>query len=307
MRPKPPILPRNKKDPTGIDRLERGAMREFKRRIRTILKGYIDILGRVPVEPAVNRKYEFRLDPELLSLLLSEGDGLISRTLLEGGERGLWFYELYVSVAYTRGTAQEFANLSNQSVSYKGAKGDLASLLRSQPYRRRLALLRAREFEEMKGLAGTVKANMARVLTDGLGRGLNPRDIAKNLTAQAGIDERRANRIARTEISTALRRARWDESEDAQERYGLQGKEMHLSALSPTTRVSHAQRHGNLYTTEEVRDWYAEGANSINCKCNQVFVLTDDSGKPLVPGIQERARETYRKMAAREGYEWTEE
>ena len=200
---RPQILPRNLKDPTGVDRLERGAMREFRQRIRKALRKIIKLLEQVPVEPAVNRRYTFRLDERVLSMLLGSITGAVEGELLEGGEHSLWFYETYVAVAYRRGTAQEFANLAQQSPAYKAGRTDMASLMRTDPYRRRLALIRAREFEEMKGLSGTVTANMSRVLTDGLGRGLNPRDIAKNLTKQAGIEERRANRIARTEISTA--------------------------------------------------------------------------------------------------------
>ncbi|MDX7019109.1 phage head morphogenesis protein, partial [Klebsiella aerogenes] len=79
----------------------------------------------------------------------------------------------------------------------------------------RMALVRARVFEEMKGLSGQVKADMARILTDGIARGLNPREVAINLTNQAGIETRRANRIARTEIPSALRRARLDEADEA--------------------------------------------------------------------------------------------
>src|SRR5690606_32096001 len=180
-----------------------------------------------------------------------------------------WFFEAYVAVAYRRGTAQEFANLAQQSPAYLAGQQDLAAIMRSDPYRRRMALVQAREFEEMQKLAGDVRADMARILTEGIGRGLNPRTIARNLTDQAGIEHRRANKIARTEITTALRRARWDESDEATEKYGLRGKQMHLSALSPTTRATHAARHGNLYTTEQVRDWYSQDGNSINCKCSQ--------------------------------------
>lgn len=294
-KPKPPILPRSVKDPTGVDRLERGAMREIRKRLRKALRSVIALLELVPVEPAINRRYTYRLDESVLSMLLSEVGRLIEGSLLGGDGRDLWFYETYVAVVYRRGTAQEFANLAQQSPVYKAARSDVASLMRSDSYRRRLALIRARELEEMEGLVGQVKASVSRVLTEGLGRGLNPRDIAKSLTKQAAIEERRANRIARTEISTALRRARWDESEDAMREYGLKGMQMHLSALSPTTRRSHAERHSKLYTTEGIRDWYAQDGNSINCKCNQVFVLVDERNRPLVPDIQARARAALEK------------
>ncbi|MCR3865547.1 phage head morphogenesis protein, partial [Pseudomonas aeruginosa] len=108
----------------------------------------------------------------------------------------------------------------------------------------------------------------------------NPREIARDLTAQTGIEARRGHRIARTEVTTALRRARWDEKDAAEADYGVQSKLMHMSALSPSTRATHAARHARLYTSDEVRDWYSRDGNSINCKCSQVEVLVDDEGNP---------------------------
>lgn len=133
--------------------------------------------------------------------------------------------------------------------------------------RLKLSLVRARQFEEMKGLSGQVKADMPRILSDGMGRGLNPRDIARNLTEQTGIEARCGHKIARTEVPMALRRARWDEQDQAQDDYGTQAKLMHISALSTTTRQSHARRHARLFTSEETREWCLKDANAINCKC----------------------------------------
>ncbi|EAC0203679.1 phage head morphogenesis protein, partial [Salmonella enterica subsp. enterica serovar Schwarzengrund] len=161
--------------------------------------------------------------------------------------------------------------------------------------RRRLILVRARTFEEMKNFSATVKADMARILTDGLGRGQNPLEIAKRITEQTGIESRRANRIARTEITTALRRGRWDESDEATEQYGILTRQLHLSALSTTTRQSHALRHGKLYTTEDVREWYSINGNAINCKCTQVSVLVDEAGNPLYPNVINMARKGLEK------------
>ena len=305
-RARAPILPASPADPTGVDRIERGAMLEFGRRMRKIRQAYIDGLGRIPAALSVNKRYAYELDPLLLSSILSMAGRAVDDMLLQGGEQSVWFFQAYVSTAYQRGTAQAFANLAQQSPAYAGGQESLASIIRSEPYRRRIALIAAREFEEMQGLAGNVKANMARILTDGIGRGQNPRVIAKALTEQAGIESRRANRIARTEITMALRRARWDESDEAAERYGLSMRLMHISALSPTTRASHSARHSKLYTSDEVRDWYSQGAESINCKCSQVEVLVDADGKPLVPTIIERAKSTKTKMEAR-GYAWAKE
>lgn len=306
-RPKAPILPGKPTDPTGADALERAAIRDLASRLRKIGKAYVEALDRIPAEPAVNRRYVFQLDSFLLSSILARAGAEVDAQLLEGGEQNVWLFDAYVRAAYQRGTAQEFANLAQQAPAYRAGQETLAAVLQSEPYRRRIALIAAREFEEMQGLAGGVKAAMSRILTDGVARGLNPREVAKLLREQAGIEAVRARRIARTEITTALRRARWDEHDDAQERYGLKTMLMHYSALSPTTRITHAARHARLYTSEQVRDWYSRDANSINCKCSQVSVLVDARNQPLVPQIVDRARAAERKMRAEGRGPWAKE
>ncbi|MDZ7554468.1 phage minor head protein [Cronobacter sakazakii] len=290
---KPAILPANKQDPTGVDRLERGAMRDFSKRLRKIGKGYIELLNRIPSEPAVNQRYTFRLDQTLLSMLLQNGESLVDDILLQGGELNLWFWQDYVSTAYQRGTAQEFSNLSQQSPAYAADRESIENILLSEAYQSRLILVRAREFEEMKGLSNQIKADLSRVLTDGIGRGLNPREVARNITAQTDIERSRANRIARTEITTALRRARWDEHDQAKDDLGLNVMLLHMSALSPTTRRTHALRHGHLYTSDEVREWYSINGNAINCKCTQVTVLVDEKGVPLNSSVIDIAKKEF--------------
>lgn len=293
-KPASAIRPSNKLDPTGVDTIERKAMKDFARRINKVKAVYQNALNRIPASPAVNARYEFQLNPTILSQILSDASYLVDQILLNGSEHDLWFYE-YVDQAATRGTAQSFSNLSQQSVAYAAERESLAAILISEPYQRRMALVNAREFEEMKGLTAQIKADMSRVLTDGIGRGLNPRDVSRNLTAQAGIEKVRANRIARTEITTALRRARWDEADEATSLLGLNVRLLHFSALSPTTRMSHALRHGHLYTVDEVREWYATGANAINCKCSQVEVLVDEKGEALNSNVIEMARKEFKE------------
>lgn len=302
-----PILPSNVRDPTGADKLERGAMRDWERRVRRCLKVALEALDKIPARLVVNARYIFDLDPALLKAIFEGIDVAFDDILLEGGPDRSWFFETYVSTAYNRGTAQTVANISNQSTDYKAAIGSLQQLMARPEYRRRLGLVNARVFEEMKGFSEGVKVNMKRVLTDGVARGLSPREVSKNLQQQAGIEARRADRIARTEVSTALRRAKWDERDEAEERYGISSKLMHMSALSPTTRFTHAVRHGKLFTTQEVRDWYSQDGNSINCKCNQTEVLVDEDGNPLNKTILERARARYDSMRERQAGPWSKE
>lgn len=293
-KPKSAILPSNKQDPTGIDRLERKAMKDFAARMKKVASAYIAALERFPAILAVNASYEYQLDPLLLNMTLNDASILVDSVLLEGNQSNNWFAEAYVEAAVVRGTAQAFANLSQQSATYLADRQSLQTLLLSDPCQRRMALVHARVFEEMTGLTAVTRKNMARVLTDGIGRGLNPKEVARNLRSQAGIETRRANTIARTELTTALRRARWDETDEAKKDLGLNILLLHFSALRPTTRQSHAIRHGNLYTVDEVRAWYATGANAINCKCSQVEVLVDSKGQPVNSKVIEMARKEFR-------------
>ncbi len=281
-------------------------MKAFAKRIKKVSQGYIQLLNRIPSEPVVNKKYQFDLDPNYLSIILRDGELMVDEVLLQGGEFNNFFFNEYVSTAYERGTAQEYANLAQQSTAYAATQQSVATILLSEPYQLRMALVRARVFEEMKGLSAQVKADMARILTDGIARGLNPREVARNLNEQSGIEIRRANRVARTEITTALRRARMDEADEASEVLNLETRQVHISALSPTTRPNHASRHGKIFTTDEQRDWWARDGNSINCKCSTATILTDKEGRPYNDTLLNKLKEEKEAMKER-GYQWAEE
>ena len=259
-----PIIPRPAHhDPEGTEPLVASASADWRRRLRRVRAVYVELLDSIPREEVtVNAKrYTYRLWPDMLSSV----DALVDAILLEGGAEHPWLWSNYVEAAYVRGTARAVRNLARQSTAYRSSRATVRDALQTPAYARRTAMVRARVFEEMKGLGGQVKSDMGRLLADGVARGKGPLEIARNLSEQLNIEDYRAERIARTEVNTALRRARWDETEDAQAAYGLKSMEMHLSALSPTTREEHAARHGKLFTLEASRDWFADGANSINC------------------------------------------
>lgn len=287
-----PILPRNPQDPAGTDRAERRAMADFDRRMRRVARVYLDALRNTPVQRVtVNATvYQFDLNPDILAALTAEIDLAVDRILLEGGADQLWFTVGYVVPSYEAGTAASWRNLGTLTERYKLARPTLQSILTSEPYRRRIGFLRARQFENMKGLTAETKANMGRILTDGFAQGLNPRAVARQLTEQAGIEARRGHRIARTEIPNALRQARLDEAAQASTDFGIRTRMLWLSALSPTTRATHRARHGHLYERQDVREFYTRSGEAVNCKCSQVEVLVDEKGEPLDPEFVERVR-----------------
>jgi len=293
------IIPGTAEDPTALDAKVRLAAKDFARRFREIGRRYRKRLEMIPAYPVVNARYTFLLDSVSMPALLEDLGRIVDSILLEGGDQNLWLYEVHVAVAERRGVAQAFANLSAQSPAYKAEKRTLENVLRSDPVRRRMALTKTRVFEEMKGLVGEAKTDLARVLTEGIGRGKNPLEIGREIAERLPVNVSRGTKIARTEMTMALKRAKWDEAEEAKEQFGLRSMEMHLSALSPTTRPTHAERHAKLYTVAQVRDWWSKDANAINCKCSTTTVLVDAKGKPLVPAIVDRAKRALRNKAKR--------
>jgi hypothetical protein len=292
-----PILPASISDPTGLDPTERRAIKEFDSKIKRCVQLYVDMLDKIQFELVTNarrlftnERYEFRIMPEMLTTMLADTGLLVDQIMLEGGASNLWFMTGYVEPAYKRGTGLSMGNIAAQSKDYAKSRPDLESLLTSPPYQRRLGLLRAREFEGMKGLSDDIKKDMAQVLTDGLGRGLNPRDIAENLTKRTGIHQSRAENIARTEIPNAFKTARRDESRQAMNEFGFFIKMMHLSAMSPTTRKTHAQRNATLHTIEEQQQWYSQDGNIFRCKCTEIETLVDENGEPLSTGAIDKAK-----------------
>lgn len=299
-----PIMPRDKAAPTGQAGRERSALADFKRRYDRIGAVWQAVLDRIDFAEIIQtnaRRYEFRTMPQVLAALLAEAGRMTDEILQEGGEDQLWFSLEYALPAYEQGAAISWRNLGAQSQTYRRQFPQLLELIASAPYQRRIGLLRAREFEEMQALSGLTKANMGRALAQGLASGVGPLETARLMSEQLDISRNRANLIARTEINQALRTARLDEAQDAQDRLGVQTRMMHLSALSPTTRPNHAGRHGKLYTIEEARDWWAS-TEACNCKCSTTEVLVDENGQPLSPDfvrmVQQAGADYFERLAA---------
>lgn len=281
-----PILPADPADPSGQDRRERGAMAEMSKRVRRCGKAYRESLSRITFLAVNAKAYEFLNSPDAIDMLLAELAQIVEQTMTSGGR---WLFTGYVRPAYQQGTSRAQANISNQSKVYRDARG-LEQLLTSDPYLKRLSLLRGRVFNEMAGIVGDIQTTLARTLTQGLADGVGPLEIASRITESTGIVERRARNIARTETGEALREGRLAETESAAA-LGINIGVMHLSALSPTSRVDHVERHGWVGTVEEERAWYAaKPGRRNNCKCSPSEMLLDDDGKPMFEDVVERTR-----------------
>lgn len=285
-----PTLP-NPKNPVGQVSRIRKASSAVARNLAAVMRWLFEEIDRIPKTTvtvsavagsdiiANDSTYQYQVDLANLQRITREIAmrlGLHDKAVVD-----------QVLAAYEDGTAQTIANLSLITDEYTRT---VTQVLNSVPYFKRTAIIGARVFEEMQGFTGQTAADLSRVLYEGVLNGQNPRALKKTLSARFDVSAGRAERIARTEITGALRRATWDESQDARERLGIETGMLWFSALSPSTRATHAARHGKVYTAQEVREFYSVDANGVNCKCSQKPVLLNADGTPRNPKFIERVR-----------------
>lgn len=307
-----PIVPRNKADPTQSSRQVSRMFRDIEERYLTIkrrLKELFDMRltgrqqetngkrswmmcinsGSGPSLYQVNAgTYIYDMTAAQLADLLQVVQTILDDSLLDGGSQNLWALG-YVAAEYERGTLAAFTNLSVQSPVYE-SQTTLQQLLSSPAYQNQIASAYISTYSDWKGISDTARADLANIIADSIGRGVNPRETASIVSKRLDVSMAKAKTIAQTEQVGALRQAQWNETDWAADRLGLNTGLMWLSALKPTTRLWHASRHGKVYTTEEVRDFYAENGNRYNCYCSQIPALLNDDGSIFNEGLADKLK-----------------
>ncbi|MEG5378597.1 phage minor head protein [Enterobacter hormaechei] len=231
-------------------------------------------------------KFIYDMSAQELADLLETVQGILDDYLLDGGEQNLWAMD-YVVAEAQRGTLEAFNNLSQQSQVY-ASQTTLQQLLSSPGYLNQISAARLTTFSDWKVISDTARGDLTSIITDAVARGVNPRETASVISKRLDVSMSKAKTIAQTEQVGALRQAQWNETDWAADRLGLNTGLLWLSALKPTTREWHRARHGKVFTTEEVRDFYAENGNRYNCYCAQVPALLDDNGKLFNEGLSDK-------------------
>lgn len=307
-----PIIPRSKVDPTQ-------SARPVSKRFQDIEGRYLDIKRRLKVlfdqrltgrqreangeqswlmcnnegaEPSLYQvnagTYVYDMTAAQLADLLQIVQTILDDALLNGGSQNLWALD-YVAAEYERGTQQAFTNLSVQSPVYT-SQTTLQQLLSSPAYQNQIASAYISTYSDWKGISDTARADLANVIADAIGRGINPRETASIVSKRLDVSMSKAKTIAQTEQVGALRQAQWNETDWAADRLGLNTGLLHLSALKPTTRTTHAFWHGKVRTVQEVRDWYAVDGNKYHCYCSQIPVLLNDDGSIFNEGLADKLK-----------------
>lgn len=231
-------------------------------------------------------KFIYDMTPQELAELLEVVQSILDEYLLEGGENNQWAMD-YIAAESRRGTLEAFNNLSQQSP-YYASQTTLQQLLSSSGHQNQIATARLTTFSDWKAISDAARADLTGIITDAVARGVNPRETASVISKRLDVSMSRAKAIAQTEQVGVLRQAQWNETDWAADRLGLNTGLLWLSALKPTTRSWHASRHGKVYTTEEVRDFYAVNGNRYNCYCSQIPALLNDDGSIFNEGLAEK-------------------
>ncbi|MFZ5287739.1 phage minor head protein [Enterobacter kobei] len=305
-----PIVPRNKADPTQSTRQVSRMFNDIEDRylnIKRRLKALFDLRltgqqrevngerswmmcnneGAEPSLYQVNAgKFIYDMTAAELADLLQVVQSILDDELLDGGSQNLWAMD-YVIAEYDRGTLNAFTNLSVQSQVY-ASQTTLQQLLSSPGHLNQVAAARLTTFSDWKVISDTARGDLTNIITDAVARGVSPRDTSQVISKRLDVSMSKAKTIAQTEQVGALRQAQWNETDWAADRLGLNTGLLWLSALKPSTRAWHASRHGKVYTTEEVRDFYSEMKNRANCYCSQIPVLLTDDGQIYNEGLADK-------------------
>lgn len=307
-----PIVPRNKFDPTQSSRQVSRMFNDIEGRylnIKRQLKEVFDqrLTGRLretngekswmlcnndAAEPSLYQvnagTYIYDMTAAQLADLFQIVQAILDGSLLDGGSQNLWALG-YVAAEYERGTLNAFTNLSVQSPAY-ASQTTLPQLLSSPAYQNQIAAAYVSTYSDWKGISDTARADLANVIADSIGRGVNPRETAQIVSKRLDVSMAKAKNIAQTEQVGALREAQWNETEWTQERLGLNTGLLHISALKPTTRSTHAFWHGKVRTVQDVRAWYAIDGNKYYCYCSQIPALLNDDGSIFNKGLEKKLK-----------------
>ncbi|ELE9727539.1 phage head morphogenesis protein [Enterobacter kobei] len=305
-----PIVPRSKVDPTRSAKQVTAMFRDIEERylgIKRALKTLFDqrLTGRdrevnshnwhflchdngadIRLYQVNAGKFIYDMSAQELADLLEAVQAILDDHLLDGGEQNLWAMD-YVVAEAQRGTLEAFNNLSQQSQVY-ASQTTLQQLLSSPGHLNQVASARLTTFSDWKVISDTARGDLTNIITDAVARGVNPRETASVISKRLDVSMSKAKNIAQTEQVGALREAQWNETDWASERLGLNTGLLHLSALKPTTRTTHAFWHGKVRTVQEVRDWYALDGNKYHCYCSQIPVLLNDDGSIFNEGLAEK-------------------
>jgi len=305
-------MAKTKQDPTGAAKSRKKGALILDRRL-TISEKAIKVLFRAIPKKRKSKAvianaettvfYEYAITDAEISQVGKSIEFILNNELLEtqvGDVPVNWYFKPVIEQEYRRGTAEELINF-NQLIAGAAIAGVLVKglpprpvpieqVLLSEPYRNALNKVYVSNFESIKTLSQRTSSQVIQRINAGIEAGSTPTVIAKEISERFDVSRSSAKRIARTEINQAYNLAKTNSVDIASEQTGLRSGVLHISALTTTTRNSHANRHGNIYSTVDQNQWWSRNANRINCLCSVKSVLIDKQGKAVDIESQEEIK-----------------
>lgn len=223
----------------------------------------------------------YGMTPEEMAATNQALQDALDRWLMEGRQAryGFW-WDAYDEEASQLGSAQTAANLTRLSPAYAAARS-LQQIVFSDAYRNRVAIAQVKSYDHWTRLSAEAKSDLSQIIGRAVVDGKNPKAVRSEIMERLDVSRSRAASYAQSDITDTLRQARWAEADEATE-LGLNLGLLHTSALLPTTRATHSARHGKVYTTAQVREWYSRDGNRYRCHCSQTECLLDTEGRPIL-------------------------
>lgn len=285
-----PRLPTSTTDPVGANRRVGAAWKVLDEKYRELQRRVIEMFGGIQ-SVQVNADgygYHYDFSAQRAASISDEIQRILDEVLLDGADYNRLWIGIDVSGAYESGMRLAQGNLANMSADY-AAQRTISDILYSEPYMRRLGIAYSSTYSDWRGLSDQGRAQLASVITEGIATGKSPAGVKDDIVKRLDVSHSYAKQLAQTEITGALRKARQDEATEANVLLGLNVAILWSSALIPTTRVTHAQRHGGVYSPQEVAEFYSRDGNRYNCHCGNTEVLIVDGD----PQMTDRAKERY--------------
>lgn len=280
----------------------RGAERAINKRLKLAQRQVLAVYSAIPrtsrQKVVVNIfepneiAYDYSITPEQMEVMSKEIQGIITSNVL-GSEFGSmpqdWYMKDFIEPPYRQGTLEEI-----QAFSQAVASGAISSpvtlsaspVLLSPEFLERLQKQYVVNYQAMKGMSDKLTAQVIDQINKVIDSGWGVRKATRLIRDRFEVASVDAARIARTTIGSTYNDAKMDTSLFISEDFGIETAVMHLSALSATTRESHAYRHGRYYSVDQQKRWWDKDANRINCLCTVETVYLDD------PDLKEESQDT---------------
>lgn len=205
-----------RRDPSRTLLIRRHFMREIARRMRDLKKDLWEFLvtedelglGKRKLGLKLNeRRYEFLTSDRKLAAFNDWLQTAIDSKVLGVAQGENAWTAKYISSAWRQGLNRAYiqgraSKLSKSADFMAGSKAEFLRSAFNQPeLASKVRLLGTRTFNGMEGLTRQMKADLNRILADGIVNGRAPRKVAKDMMDRIdGLTRSRANTIARTEI-----------------------------------------------------------------------------------------------------------